>query len=118
MLIYHCSYDVVFAMDAKAIVQKFLEFNSKSVFSAEQFCWPDKSLAVSNGQTLMHLYSQHHYCQQVIHMFSIQHTLNTYHECNNCQVVCVMSSAEMHNTPTRSTHVNVHAWSFGIHAFQ
>lgn len=41
------SYDVLFAASSEAIIQKFLDFNSKAVFSAEQFCWPDQKLASS-----------------------------------------------------------------------
>ena len=43
------SYDVVFAADAQNILKKFLDFEANMVFSAEDFCWPDKSLAVSNA---------------------------------------------------------------------
>ena len=31
------------------ILEKFHKFNARVVFSAEGFCWPDKTLAVSLG---------------------------------------------------------------------
>ena len=46
-IVFFISYDVIFSADPETIIKKFIEFNSKSVFSAEQFCWPDQSLAVS-----------------------------------------------------------------------
>ena len=49
-LFFHCfSYDVIFTADAKTILKKFLKFDANLVFSAEDFCWPDKSLAVSTS---------------------------------------------------------------------
>lgn len=45
--ILHFSYDVVFTAGADVILSKFLDFESRVVFSAEGFCWPDQSLAVS-----------------------------------------------------------------------
>ena len=42
-----CSYDVIFTAGADVILKKFQDFKSRVVFSAEGFCWPDKSLAVS-----------------------------------------------------------------------
>ena len=42
-----CSYDVVFTAGADVILTKFKDFNCRVVFSAEGFCWPDKTLAVS-----------------------------------------------------------------------
>jgi hypothetical protein len=41
------SFDVVFTAGADVILQRFLDFNSRVVFSAEGFCWPDQDLAVS-----------------------------------------------------------------------
>ena len=40
------SYDVIFTMGADQILAKFKDFDSRLVFSAEGFCWPDESLAV------------------------------------------------------------------------
>jgi hypothetical protein len=39
------SYDVVLTMGPDQILQKFLDFDCRLVFSAESFCWPDVSLA-------------------------------------------------------------------------
>uniref|UniRef100_T1IVE2 Fe2OG dioxygenase domain-containing protein n=1 Tax=Strigamia maritima TaxID=126957 RepID=T1IVE2_STRMM len=39
------SYDVILLADAETILDKFYKFKAKVVFSAEGFCWPDKSLA-------------------------------------------------------------------------
>ena len=47
------SYDVIFTVGADVILKKFQDFKSRVVFSAEGFCWPDKSLAVSFYQTLV-----------------------------------------------------------------
>ncbi|CDW52628.1 procollagen lysine,2 oxoglutarate 5 dioxygenase [Trichuris trichiura] len=41
------SYDVVVNGDEKLILERFLQSGAKVLFSAEQYCWPDKSLAVS-----------------------------------------------------------------------
>ena len=41
------SYDVIFTGGADAIISKFKDFSCRVVFSAEGFCWPDESLAVS-----------------------------------------------------------------------
>ena len=41
------SYDVIITMGADQILAKFKDFDSRLVFSAEGFCWPDESLAVS-----------------------------------------------------------------------
>lgn len=38
------SYDVIFLSDLESIVQKFKTFEARVLFSAEGFCWPDKSL--------------------------------------------------------------------------
>ena len=43
----HFSYDVVFTAGQDKILQKYKESNSEVLFSAEDFCWPDKSLEVS-----------------------------------------------------------------------
>ena len=42
------SYDVVFTEDEKEILKKYDALNATILFSAEDFCWPDKSLAVSS----------------------------------------------------------------------
>ena len=48
LCVFNCySYDVVFTAGADVILSKFKDFNSRVVFSAEGFCWPDQSLAVS-----------------------------------------------------------------------
>eukprot|EP00794_Sanderia_malayensis_P015035 gene15035-16588_t len=39
------SYDVIFTTGPNEILKKFLEADANLVFSAEDFCWPDKSLA-------------------------------------------------------------------------
>lgn len=39
------SYDVVFTAGADVILERFMDFNCRVVFSAEGFCWPDQSLA-------------------------------------------------------------------------
>ncbi|CAG5117998.1 unnamed protein product, partial [Candidula unifasciata] len=39
------SYDVVFTDGKEAILEKFLKFQSRLVFGAEDTCWPDRSLA-------------------------------------------------------------------------
>ncbi|KAG1667589.1 Procollagen-lysine,2-oxoglutarate 5-dioxygenase 3 [Nymphon striatum] len=39
------SYDVVFSANQSTIIEAFLNAKSKIVFSAEEYCWPDKSLA-------------------------------------------------------------------------
>uniref|UniRef100_A0A2C9JTG6 procollagen-lysine 5-dioxygenase n=1 Tax=Biomphalaria glabrata TaxID=6526 RepID=A0A2C9JTG6_BIOGL len=39
------SYDVVFTDGKDAILDKFSNFNSRVIFSAEEACWPDKTLA-------------------------------------------------------------------------
>jgi procollagen-lysine,2-oxoglutarate 5-dioxygenase len=42
------SYDVIFLASLKKIVDKFKEWqDTRVLFSAEEFCWPDKSLASS-----------------------------------------------------------------------
>ncbi|KHJ41694.1 oxidoreductase, 2OG-Fe(II) oxygenase family protein [Trichuris suis] len=40
-------YDVIVNGDEKLILERFLQTGAKVLFSAEGFCWPDKSLAVS-----------------------------------------------------------------------
>eukprot|EP00794_Sanderia_malayensis_P015032 gene15032-16583_t len=39
------SYDVIFTTGPNEILKKFLEADANLVFSAEDFCWPDKTLA-------------------------------------------------------------------------
>ena len=41
------SYDVILAATPQTVIEKFLDFKASAVFSAEGFCWPDQSLAVS-----------------------------------------------------------------------
>lgn len=44
VLMFIDSYDVILLADPKLFLQKFLEFEANMVFSAEDFCWPDKLL--------------------------------------------------------------------------
>ena len=39
------SYDVIFLGGLEAIIEKFKTFDSRILFAAEEYCWPDKSLA-------------------------------------------------------------------------
>ncbi|XP_020286175.1 procollagen-lysine,2-oxoglutarate 5-dioxygenase 3 isoform X2 [Pseudomyrmex gracilis] len=39
------SYDLIFLGGLPAIVERFQEFDARILFSAEGYCWPDKSLA-------------------------------------------------------------------------
>jgi len=39
------AYDVFFADDLKTITERYLGFQTKVLFSAERYCWPDESLA-------------------------------------------------------------------------
>jgi GR25 family glycosyltransferase involved in LPS biosynthesis len=39
------AYDVFYADDITTIVQRYLSFNTRALFSAEQYIWPDESLA-------------------------------------------------------------------------
>ena len=39
------SYDVIFSGSPSQVVEAFKKLNCRVVFSAEAFCWPDKSLA-------------------------------------------------------------------------
>ena len=43
---YICSYDVVFTASADEILEKLKKFDANVIFSAEGFCWPDRSLKV------------------------------------------------------------------------
>ncbi|XP_033224283.1 procollagen-lysine,2-oxoglutarate 5-dioxygenase isoform X1 [Belonocnema kinseyi] len=45
IIIFTDSYDLVFLSDLDTILEKFKEFDSRILFSAESNCWPDKSLA-------------------------------------------------------------------------
>ncbi|XP_077301869.1 procollagen lysyl hydroxylase [Arctopsyche grandis] len=46
IVIFTDSYDVIFLGDPSEIVKTFLSFeNTRVLFSAEQFCWPDEALA-------------------------------------------------------------------------
>ncbi|KAK0167505.1 hypothetical protein PV327_004895 [Microctonus hyperodae] len=40
------SYDVIFLAPLSEIVRKFKSSNARMIFSAEKYCWPDKSLAI------------------------------------------------------------------------
>lgn len=51
------SYDVVFTMRAEDMLQKFRDFDCHLVFSAESFCWPDVSLAVTTPTASGHILS-------------------------------------------------------------
>ena len=58
------SYDVILADGEEVIISKFLDFKAQIVFSAEGFCWPDKSLAVSTSLVLcalLNLIHLHHW---------------------------------------------------------
>lgn len=39
------SYDVIFLGGLSAIIERFLDTGARVLFSAEAYCWPDKSLA-------------------------------------------------------------------------
>ncbi|XP_076180900.1 procollagen lysyl hydroxylase isoform X1 [Ptiloglossa arizonensis] len=45
IVIFTDSYDVIFLSNLDEIVNKFKSTNARILFSAEAFCWPDKSLA-------------------------------------------------------------------------
>ncbi|CAL1536445.1 unnamed protein product [Lymnaea stagnalis] len=45
LLMFVDSYDLVFTDNKDAIIEKFLKFDARVVFSAEDTCWPDRSLA-------------------------------------------------------------------------
>lgn len=47
VLMFVDSYDVLFLGDSDEILNRFKKFHAKVVFSAEGFCWPDKSLSES-----------------------------------------------------------------------
>lgn len=40
------SFDVILTNTPAEVIRKFQKFDARVVFSAEGFCWPDKSLAV------------------------------------------------------------------------
>lgn len=40
------SYDVIFLGGLSAIVERFLDTDARVLFSAEAYCWPDRSLAI------------------------------------------------------------------------
>ncbi|XP_070153954.1 procollagen-lysine,2-oxoglutarate 5-dioxygenase isoform X1 [Polyergus mexicanus] len=40
------SYDVIFLGGLSAIVERFLDIDARILFSAEAYCWPDRSLAI------------------------------------------------------------------------
>lgn len=46
------SYDVVFTAGVDIILSRFKDFNCRVVFSAEGFCWPDETLAVSGSRVI------------------------------------------------------------------
>ncbi|XP_072758610.1 procollagen-lysine,2-oxoglutarate 5-dioxygenase isoform X2 [Anoplolepis gracilipes] len=45
IILFTDSYDVIFLGDLSAIVERFLSTDARVLFSAEAYCWPDKSLA-------------------------------------------------------------------------
>ncbi|XP_065890030.1 multifunctional procollagen lysine hydroxylase and glycosyltransferase LH3-like isoform X2 [Dysidea avara] len=45
LIMFTDSYDVILAASPQSVIEKFLDFKASSVFSAEGFCWPDRSLA-------------------------------------------------------------------------
>ncbi|KAM8709351.1 hypothetical protein ACLKA7_016201 [Drosophila subpalustris] len=45
IILFTDSYDVIITATLEEIVEKFKESGAKLLFSAEKFCWPDKSLA-------------------------------------------------------------------------
>ncbi|XP_071507295.1 procollagen-lysine,2-oxoglutarate 5-dioxygenase 1-like [Diadema antillarum] len=47
VILFTDSYDVVFLSDADEILKKFKTFKSNLLFSAENYLWPDKSLATA-----------------------------------------------------------------------
>lgn len=51
---FYCSYDVILLGHPELFITKFLEFEANLVFSAEDFCWPDKLLKVcKQSQSLL-----------------------------------------------------------------
>ncbi|KAL6257508.1 hypothetical protein P5V15_011078 [Pogonomyrmex californicus] len=45
IILFTDSYDVIFLGGLSAIVERFLNIDARILFSAEAYCWPDKSLA-------------------------------------------------------------------------
>ncbi|XP_011050655.1 PREDICTED: procollagen-lysine,2-oxoglutarate 5-dioxygenase 1 isoform X1 [Acromyrmex echinatior] len=45
IILFTDSYDVIFLGDLSIIVERFLDTDARVLFSAEAYCWPDKSLA-------------------------------------------------------------------------
>eukprot|EP00096_Caligus_rogercresseyi_P014237 TRINITY_DN6735_c0_g1_i1.p1 TRINITY_DN6735_c0_g1~~TRINITY_DN6735_c0_g1_i1.p1 ORF type:complete len:724 (-),score=173.44 TRINITY_DN6735_c0_g1_i1:465-2636(-) len=45
LILFSDSYDVIFLQNKETILQKFKSLKVKSVFGAENFCWPDTGLA-------------------------------------------------------------------------
>ncbi|EDW79565.2 uncharacterized protein Dwil_GK20548 [Drosophila willistoni] len=45
IILFTDSYDVIITANVEEIVEKFKESEAKILFSAEKFCWPDKTLA-------------------------------------------------------------------------
>ncbi|KYN44845.1 Procollagen-lysine,2-oxoglutarate 5-dioxygenase 3 [Trachymyrmex septentrionalis] len=45
IILFTDSYDVIFLGDLSTIVERFLDTDARVLFSAEAYCWPDKSLA-------------------------------------------------------------------------
>ncbi|XP_060580073.1 procollagen-lysine,2-oxoglutarate 5-dioxygenase-like, partial [Ruditapes philippinarum] len=54
ILMFTDSYDVVVTAGASEILEKFNKFDARVVFSAEGFCWPDRSLASSYPDVKLH----------------------------------------------------------------
>ncbi|KAL6433068.1 hypothetical protein ACFW04_006388 [Cataglyphis niger] len=46
IILFTDSYDVIFLGGLSTIVERFLDTNARILFSAEAFCWPNKSLAI------------------------------------------------------------------------
>ena len=44
IIIFTDAYDVFYTCDINTIIRKYLSFRTRILFSAEQFCWPDRSL--------------------------------------------------------------------------
>ncbi|XP_012056957.1 PREDICTED: procollagen-lysine,2-oxoglutarate 5-dioxygenase 1 [Atta cephalotes] len=45
IILFTDSYDVIFLGDLSTIIERFLDTDARILFSAEAYCWPDKSLA-------------------------------------------------------------------------
>lgn len=45
VILFTDAYDVFYASDLETIVKRYIGFNTRLLFSAEQYCWPDSNLA-------------------------------------------------------------------------